>query len=117
MSKPRDDRLYLADIVAACDSIAQFIAGMNEKQFVSNELVRSAVLQKLTIIGEAASNITQSVRDIYPDIPWTRIRGLRNIVVHYYFGVSWELIWGDASQEVPQLKSKIANILAAWPSE
>ncbi|MBZ5629510.1 MAG: DUF86 domain-containing protein, partial [Acidobacteriia bacterium] len=94
-----------------------FIAGLNKKQFVANELVRSAVLQKLTIIGEAASNVRQAVRDRHPEIPWVQIRGLRNIVVHHYFGVSWELVWGDASEEVPKLKTKIANILAAWPSQ
>ena len=116
MSKPRDDRLYLADIVAACDSIAQFISRMNETEFIANELVRTAVLQKLTIIGEAASNISESLRDRHADIPWTRIRGLRNIVVHYYFGVSWPLIRGDASQEAPKLRVRVANILAAWPS-
>jgi uncharacterized protein with HEPN domain len=117
MSKARDDRLYFSEIVGACDSIAQFISGMNEEQFLADELVRSAVLQKLTIIGEAASNIAEAVRDRYRDVPWREVRGLRNILVHYYFGVNWGLIWADASEEVPKLRRRIAEILASWPSQ
>ncbi len=85
---------------------------MNEEEFVGNELVRSAVLHKLTIIGEAASNIGETIRERYPDVPWRKVRSLRNIIVHHYFGVSWNLIWADASQEVPHLRTCVASILA-----
>lgn len=69
----RSNDLYLSDIVQAADSIAQFVTGMDEEQFVGNDLVRSAVLHKLAVIGEAAARTSSELRQSYPDIPWADI--------------------------------------------
>ena len=102
----------MADIVDAADSIQNFLAGVEQDAFLPNDLLRSAVLQKLSIIGEAAARLPQEFRDRHPEVEWGDIIGFRNIAVHAYFAVEWPIVWVTASQEVPDLKSKIVAILA-----
>lgn len=106
----RSDELYLSDIVQAADSIAQFVAGMDEEHFVGDDLVRSAVLHKLAVIGEAAARISSEKRQSYPEIPWADIVGFRNIAVHAYFSVNWQLVWNTAVSDTPALKHDIEAI-------
>ncbi len=92
------------------DSIAQFAAGMDEEQFVGDDLVRSAVLHKLAVIGEAAARISSELRQSYPEIPWADIVGFRNIAVHAYFSVNWQIVWNTAVSDAPALKHHIEAI-------
>ncbi len=108
----RRDDLYLADIAAATDAIAAFISGMNQTQFADNDLVRSAVLQKLTVIGEASSRLSESIRAAHPQIPWPDIVAFRNIAVHRYFGIDWRLVWNAATVDVPALRDEVTKIIA-----
>lgn len=78
----RREELYLRDIVDASDAIQRFVEEVNEQDFIADEMLQSAVLQKLMIIGEAAARISESIRKQYPEIPWTDIVGFSNIVVH-----------------------------------
>ena len=107
----RSDKLYLSDIVQAADSIARFVAGMGEERFVGDDLVRSAVLHKLTVIGEAAARVSSELRQSYPEIPWADVVGFRNIAVHAYFSVDWRVVWNAAVSDAPALKSNIEAIL------
>jgi uncharacterized protein with HEPN domain len=92
----RSDALYLADIVKAADAIARFVEGMDETRFVGDELVRSAVLHKFTVIGEAAARVSGDLRQSHPEIPRADIVGFRNIAVRAYFSVDWRLVWNAA---------------------
>lgn len=103
--------MYLADIVQAADSIVQFVAGMEEEQFVGDDLVRSAVLHKLTIIGKAAARVSSELKQSYPEIPWADIVGFRNIAVHAYFPVEWRLVGNAAVSDAPALKRDIEAIM------
>jgi len=107
----RRDKLYLADIVQACDDIAEFIEGQSLPSFAENKLVRSAVLQNLIVIGEAATKISPELKGQYNDIEWSEIAGLRHRVVHGYFSVEWPIIWVAAAEEVPALRQQITRIL------
>jgi uncharacterized protein with HEPN domain len=109
----RREELYLTDIVEATDSIKKFLSGMSRKSFLPNDLLRSAVLQKLSVIGEAASRLPLKFRTRHPEIEWGDIIGFRNIAVHAYFSVDWSIVWITARKEVPELRQKIADILAA----
>jgi uncharacterized protein with HEPN domain len=80
----RPERLYLNDIIEAADSIQGFLDGIQESEFLSNDLIRSAVLQKLTVIGEAAARLPEELCQRYPEIPWRGIAGFRNIAIHAY---------------------------------
>ncbi len=109
----RREELYLTDIVEVADSIRKFLSGISRKNFLRNDLLRSAVLQQLSVIGEAASRLPLKFRTRHPEIEWGDIIGFRNIAVHAYFSVDWSIVWITATKEVPELRQKIADILAA----
>jgi uncharacterized protein with HEPN domain len=106
------EELYLTDIIEAADAIQRFLVGVDHNTFLRNELLQSAVLQKLMIIGEAASRHSKEIRDKHHEIEWEDIIGFRNIAVHAYFAVEWSIVWVAATQEAPELKHKITDILA-----
>ena len=106
----RRSELYLADIIEAADDIAEFVLGLDPDSFAGNKIVRSAVLQKLIVIGEAASRLPSEFRERHPDIEWADIAAFRNRVVHAYFSVEWEIVWVAATEEVPRLRQQIAQI-------
>ncbi|PYV38342.1 MAG: DUF86 domain-containing protein [Acidobacteria bacterium] len=108
----RREELYLTDMIEAAEAIEQFISGLDRDSFIDNDVVRSAVLQKLTVIGEAAARLPKKFRGRHPEVEWDDIIAFRNIAVHAYFAVAWPIVWVTASQEVPVLKNQIAKILA-----
>ncbi|MBE0671278.1 MAG: DUF86 domain-containing protein [Anaerolineales bacterium] len=107
----RPEKLYLTDIVEASQAIARFIMGENYYEFEQNEMMNSAVLQKLMVIGEAASRLPKEFTSRFPEIPWVDIIGFRNIAVHEYFAIRWDIAWVAASEEVPVLKEQVEKIL------
>jgi len=109
----RLESLYLTDIIEAADHIADFIAGVDLGAFQKSELLRSAVVQKLAIIGEAAARVSEELRTRHPQVPWPQIIGFRNILVHAYFGIDWDVVWRAARNRCPVLREQIAGILTA----
>lgn len=107
----RHEKLYLTDIVEAARAIEKFIKGVDFSEFEGNEMMNSAVLQKLTIIGEAASKLPKTFTKRFPEIPWKDIIGFRTIAVHAYFAVRWDIVWVAASEEAPTLRKQVAKIL------
>ncbi len=107
----RPEKLYLTDIVDAAQSIEKFLMGQDFSEFEQNEMMHSAVLQKLTVIGEAAARLSKEFTNRYPDIPWMDIVGFRNIAVHEYFAVRWDIVWVAATEEVPLLRNQVEKIL------
>ena len=100
----RSDALYLEDILDAIEAIERFVTGFDEARFLADELVQSAVLQKLSIIGEAAAKLSDATRDRLPEIPWKEIIGFRNIAVHAYFSVDWRIVFVTVADDLPLLK-------------
>lgn len=108
----RSDRLYLADMLDAIEAVERFTAGMDETDFLASELVQSAVLQKLSIIGEAAGRLDETTRTQAPEVPWKEIIGFRNIAVHAYFSVDWRIVFVTVTDDLPLLKRSVAARLA-----
>jgi uncharacterized protein with HEPN domain len=111
---PRRDDLYLSDILEAAQAIRLFIARLEQPDregFVGDELVRSAVLQKLSVIGEAAARVSEETRLANPGVPWKQAQGMRNLLVHAYFSVDWDVVWTTATDSVPELARQVAQIL------
>ncbi len=108
----RPEQLYLTDIVDAADAIARFLEDVERETFLNDELRQSAVLQKLIVIGEAASRLSDEFRSHHPIVEWRDVVGFRNIAIHEYFSVNWEIVWFTATQDVPFLREKVAAILA-----
>jgi uncharacterized protein with HEPN domain len=108
----RREELYLADIVEAADAIEHFIEGIRREDFAGDELRRSAVLQKLIVIGEAAARLPVDFKQHHSEVEWPDIVGFRNIAVHEYFAVDWSIVWVTATQDVPGVRKGVARILA-----
>ena len=108
----RRDRLYLDDIVEAAEAISHFLDGITENAFLASDLLQSAVLQKLTIIGEAAARLSPEFKADNPGIPWSDIAAFRNIAVHAYFSVQWPIVWVAATEEATLLRTQVLAILA-----
>lgn len=111
MKSMRSYKLYLQDIIDSMQKILTYTEGMDDEEFAENSLVFDAVIRNFEIIGEAAKNIPDDIKSQYPDIPWSDMVGMRNILIHGYFGVDDSIVWNTIellSDLVNQIK-KINN--------
>ena len=109
--KKRDDKVYLNDIFESINIIENFIGDMTEKEFSSNLLVHDAVIRRFEIIGEAASKISDQLKNNANDIEWGLMKDMRNKLIHEYFGVSSETIYQTVKEDLPFLKRQIEILL------
>ncbi len=101
---------YIEDIVDAMDKAMQFTENMNYSDFIHDNKTIFAVIRALEIIGEAVKKIPEDVRTKNPEIPWKRIAGMRDKVIHEYFGVKLEVVWMTVKEEIPTLRPLFQNI-------
>jgi len=110
MNKRKPD-VYLQDILESIQQIEEYLDGINENEFYQNSEKQDAVLRRLEIIGEAVKHISDDIRNEYDQIPWRKIAGMRDIIIHEYFGVTLSMIWVVTQRDLPDLKSKIKDII------
>lgn len=108
----RDLRLTLEDILEAIEKIRRYTDGMTYETFADDERTVDAVVRNITVIGEAARNIPEDVEKGHPDVPWTEMRGIRNVVVHEYFGISKKILWSTVNRDLPRLIPLLRRIQA-----
>jgi uncharacterized protein with HEPN domain len=106
----RDWIFRIQDILMAIEKIDSYIEGMNASQFKKNNLVIDAVIRNLEVIGEASKSIPLNIRHHYSDIPWNEMTGMRNILIHEYFGVDVTTVWHTAKKYLPPLKKQLIAI-------
>ena len=106
----RNYSLYIRDILAAIAAIEEFVGLIDLESFKSNDLVSSAVIRKFEIIGEAAKNVPLLVRNQYPDIPWKEMAGMRDKLIHSYFGIQYELVWNTIKTVFPAIAPSIRKM-------
>jgi uncharacterized protein with HEPN domain len=109
MSK-RAPKLYLQDILTAINDVESFTQGMIYESFLNDKKTVQAVIRSLEVIGEAATHISEEIRNKYPDLPWEKMTSMRNKVLHEYFGVDEEVIWQTIAEDLQPLKEKIKNL-------
>ncbi len=107
----RDYKLYLEDIRDAIKKIEKYTRGVSMRKFIKNNLIIDAVIRNLQIIGEAARKIPDSEKGRIPEIEWRRLAGLRNILVHEYFGVDNDILWDVVAHKIPELKRQVGTVL------
>lgn len=106
----RDTRLYIQDILESIDAIEEYVQLTTEEQFYRNRQVQDAVLRRLEIIGEVVKHLDEDFRNRYPEIPWKKIAGLRDVLIHEYFGVNLKRVWRVIKIDLVDLKSQILRI-------
>ena len=110
MSKRKPD-VYLQDILESIGHIQHFLEGVSEDEFYKNVEKQDAVLRRLEIIGEAVKHLPDEIREDHPDIPWRQIAGMRDIIIHEYFGITLEMVWIVATKDILDLKTKVEEII------
>lgn len=106
----RDDRERLRDVLEAIEHIEKYVV-KGPTAFQSDELIQAWFLRHLQIIGEACRSLSASVKDSHPEIPWSKIIGMRHILVHDYFDIDLPLVWNVVEREIPGLKRSLIVIL------
>lgn len=112
----RSERLYLADIDEAISAVERWMDGCDESGFLKNEMLQSAVLQKLSVIGEATARLSAATLALAPSLPWKEIVGFRNVAVHAYFSVDWRVIYVTAMDDLPELQAAVRRLLRSVPT-
>ncbi len=107
----RNITLYIKDILQNMSDAEDFITGMSYEQFANDKKTLNAVLRSIEVIGEASKNIPDDIRNLYEDVPWKEMAGMRDKVIHFYFGVDKEIIWVVVKERIPVLKPLISRVL------
>ena len=112
----RDPKERIRDILECIDRIARY-SSRGRSAFEQDELIQNWFVRNLQILGEAARSLPAEVRDRDRSIPWAEIIGMRNILVHDYFGIDTEIVWQVVDVQLPKLKSQVAELLASLERE
>jgi len=107
----RDPKIFLGHILESIDRILEYTKNLDEDSFADDDKVQDAVLRRIQIIGEAVKNLPEDLRAAHPQVPWRRIAGTRDKVVHDYFGIDIELVWIVVESQLPGLAVDIRSIL------
>lgn len=107
----RNIKLYLQDIWESTLAIEEYAQNLAEEEFYSNRQVQDAIIRRLEIIGEAVKNIDDDFRNKYPQIPWKKIAGMRDIIAYEYFGVKLERVWDVVRKDLPHIKQQMLLIM------
>ena len=106
----KDPRIFLEHILQCIELIEEYVEGTTKSQFLESVQLQDSVVRRIEIMGEAVKNIPKQVKDKYPDIAWKEIAGMRDILIHEYFGIDLGLTWKVATKDIRQLKNRLSKI-------
>ena len=109
----RQTNLYLSDIIEAIEAVEVYVTDISFAEFMSDRKTYAATIRELEIIGEASAQLPDDLKLVYPEIPWRLMKDFRNILIHHYFRVNFEVVWDVVLQKLPLIKKHVALIHAA----
>lgn len=106
----KDDSIYLKHILDSISRIKEYSKDVGYDEFMVNRLLQDAVIRQLEIIGEATKRLSKEFKERYPQIPWKDIAGMRDKLIHNYFGVDLDAVWDTIKKDIPELENKLKEI-------
>ena len=107
----KDNLVYIQDILDAIEKIKRYCKGVKKQEFLKNELLMDGIVRNLEIMGEAVKRLSDEFRSMYPDIPWRKIAGMRDKIIHDYINVNYDIVWDAVKEDLPQLEKKLREII------
>lgn len=111
MSKKKRDKDFIGDIQEAIEMVRLYTKGLTYRKFLDDRKTRDAVVRNFEVIGEASKNISAVFKAKYPEVPWKKLAGLRDKLIHFYLGIDYKIVWNIAKKELPGLRKQIKEIL------
>ena len=113
MTKQRDPKITVQEIVLACENTIQFVDRMSFDQFLKDIKTQSAVQHQILILGEAVKRLPQDIKDKHPEVPWKNMAGTRDVLIHCYEEADFEIIWNIVNEQLPKLFPVFKSILSS----
>jgi len=107
----KDDKAFIGHIVDEVNFIIEETKDLDYDSIISNETLKRALVRSLEIIGEAMKNLSKEFRNKHPHIEWKEMAGLRDKLIHFYFGVDWDTVWDVIKDKIPKLENKLKKLL------
>ena len=107
----RDYKLFIKDLLECINKIEDFVGEMSFDEFMKDEKTKSAVVREIEVMGEAVKNVPSSIRERYKDIPWNQMAKTRDKIIHFYFGVDYEIVWRVIKERLPEIKPSLEKML------
>jgi len=107
----KDYKILAGHILESIEWIEKYIKNLSENDFVASVQTQDSVIRRLEIIGEAIGKFPEEIKNRYPDVQWEEIYGMRNFLIHEYFGVSIHLVWNTVKKDIPKLKKQMKKII------
>jgi len=105
------NKVYINHILDEIDFVINESKELRFDDLVKDKVLKRAIIRSLEIIGEATKNISNEFREKYPDVEWKKMAGIRDKLIHEYFGIDWNIVWDIVNNQIPRLNEKIRNIL------
>lgn len=107
----KDNQVYLRDILESISAIEDYVKDLSEGDFFTDQEKQDAVIRRLEIIGEATKNLDEDFKNKHSDIPWRKMAGMRDVLIHEYFGVNVSRVWQVIKDSLPSLKDNLIKII------
>ncbi|WP_339253010.1 DUF86 domain-containing protein [Sporosarcina sp. FSL W8-0480] len=107
----RDTDVFLNDIIEACTKVIKYTNGMDYESFMDNDLVVDAVIKNILVIGEAVKNLPTPFRSTHSGIEWRKMAGMRDMLIHGYFSVNYQILWDVVKNKLPELRTQLLDII------